>query len=107
MFVYNFLDLQRVRWEGADALTPDKHTLEFDFKSSCPALACCTETAASGPAASRSRMAELSVSTKQTRMATDAGGYLVLPGIVDLHGDARAPAHAAAGGAFRAGVGAA
>jgi len=24
--------LQRVRWEGTDALTPDKHTLEFDFK---------------------------------------------------------------------------
>jgi len=37
--VYNFLDLQRVRWEGADAFTQGKHTLEFDFKSSCPALA--------------------------------------------------------------------
>jgi arylsulfatase A-like enzyme len=32
VFVYNFLDLQRLRWEGADALTPGKHTLEFDFK---------------------------------------------------------------------------
>src|SRR5277367_1511352 len=28
------------------------------------------------------------VSTEPAGMATDAGGYLVLPGIVDLHGDA-------------------
>ena len=26
------MDLKRVRWESADALTPGKHTLEFDFK---------------------------------------------------------------------------
>jgi hypothetical protein len=32
VFLYNVLDLKRVRWEGADALTPGKHTLEFDFK---------------------------------------------------------------------------
>ena len=32
VFLYNFLDLQRTRWEGADALSPGKHTLEFDFK---------------------------------------------------------------------------
>src|SRR5262245_61436402 len=32
VFLYNFVDLQRVRWEGADPLTPGKHTLEFDFK---------------------------------------------------------------------------
>ncbi len=32
VFLYNFLDLQRVRWEGPDALSPGKHTLEFDFK---------------------------------------------------------------------------
>jgi hypothetical protein len=32
VFLYNFLDMQRVRSEGADALTPGKHTLEFDFK---------------------------------------------------------------------------
>jgi arylsulfatase len=31
VFLYNFLDLQRTRWEGPDALTPGKHTLEFDF----------------------------------------------------------------------------
>jgi arylsulfatase len=24
--------LKRVRWDGTDALTPGKHTLEFDFK---------------------------------------------------------------------------
>jgi arylsulfatase len=32
VFLYNFVDLQRTRWEGADALSPGKHTLEFDFK---------------------------------------------------------------------------
>jgi arylsulfatase len=32
VFLWNLLDLQRERWEGTDALTPGKHTLEFDFK---------------------------------------------------------------------------
>ena len=32
VFLYNFVDLHRVRWEGPDALSPGKHTLEFDFK---------------------------------------------------------------------------
>ena len=32
VFVYNFFDLKRTRWEGTDALTPGKHTLEFEFK---------------------------------------------------------------------------
>jgi arylsulfatase A-like enzyme len=32
VFLYNFLDLNRVRWEGTEALSPGKHTLEFDFK---------------------------------------------------------------------------
>ncbi len=32
VFLWNLVDLQRVRWEGPDALTPGKHTLEFDFK---------------------------------------------------------------------------
>ncbi len=32
VFLYNFLDFQRTRWEGSDALSPGKHTLEFDFK---------------------------------------------------------------------------
>jgi arylsulfatase len=31
VFLYNFVGLQRVRWEGP-ALTPGKHTLEFAFK---------------------------------------------------------------------------
>jgi hypothetical protein len=31
VYVWNLLDLKRVRWEGADALTPGNHTLEFDF----------------------------------------------------------------------------
>jgi arylsulfatase A-like enzyme len=32
MYLWNLLDLKRVRWEGKDALTPGKHNLEFDFK---------------------------------------------------------------------------
>ena len=32
MFVWNLLDLERVRWEGAEALLPGWHTLEYDFK---------------------------------------------------------------------------
>jgi hypothetical protein len=32
VFVWNLLDLERIRWEGGAALSPGKHTLEFDFK---------------------------------------------------------------------------
>jgi len=32
VFLWNMLDLKRVKWEGPDALTPGQHTLEFDFK---------------------------------------------------------------------------
>jgi len=32
VYVWNLLDLKRVRWEGAGALAPGKHTIEFDFK---------------------------------------------------------------------------
>jgi arylsulfatase len=32
VFLWNLLDFERVRWEGPDALTPGKHTLEFDYK---------------------------------------------------------------------------
>lgn len=32
VFLWNLIDLERVRWEGTDALTPGKHVLEFDFK---------------------------------------------------------------------------
>ena len=32
VFVWNLLDLKRVRWEGPGPLSPGKHTLEFDFK---------------------------------------------------------------------------
>ena len=32
MFLWSLLDLKRVRWEGPEALSPGKHTLEFDFK---------------------------------------------------------------------------
>ena len=31
VFIYNFLDLERFRWEGQEALTPGKHTIVFDF----------------------------------------------------------------------------
>jgi arylsulfatase len=26
------IDLERIKWEGSDALTPGKHVVEFDFK---------------------------------------------------------------------------
>jgi arylsulfatase len=32
VFLWNLLDLKRVKWEAPDALTPGKHILEFDFK---------------------------------------------------------------------------
>jgi arylsulfatase len=32
VFTWNLVDLKRIKWEGPDALTPGKHTLEFDFK---------------------------------------------------------------------------
>jgi arylsulfatase len=32
VFLYNFVDFQRTRWEGPTALSPGRHTLEFDFK---------------------------------------------------------------------------
>ncbi len=31
VFVWNLLDLRRVRWEGTEALSPGKHTIEYDF----------------------------------------------------------------------------
>ena len=31
VFLYNFLDLRRFRWDGQQALTPGKHTIVFDF----------------------------------------------------------------------------
>lgn len=32
VFLYNFVDIERTRWEGTEALKPGKHTLVFDFK---------------------------------------------------------------------------
>ncbi|HTP35691.1 MAG TPA: hypothetical protein VMJ75_26110, partial [Candidatus Acidoferrales bacterium] len=32
VFLWNLVDLERIKWEGPDALTPGRHTLEFDFK---------------------------------------------------------------------------
>lgn len=32
VFVWNLVDLKRVRWESPAPLIPGKHTLEFDFK---------------------------------------------------------------------------
>ena len=34
VFLWNLVDLERLKWEGSEALTPGKHTLEFDFKYS-------------------------------------------------------------------------
>jgi arylsulfatase A-like enzyme len=32
VFLWNLVDLKRIRWEGPDVLAPGKHTLEFDFR---------------------------------------------------------------------------
>jgi hypothetical protein len=32
VFTYNLLDLERTRWEGAEALAPGKHTIVYDFR---------------------------------------------------------------------------
>jgi arylsulfatase len=32
VFLWNLVDLKRIRWDGPDALAPGKHTVEFDFK---------------------------------------------------------------------------
>jgi arylsulfatase A-like enzyme len=39
VFTYNFLALERFRWEGAQALTAGKHTIVFDFKYDGPGMA--------------------------------------------------------------------
>lgn len=36
LFLYNFVDMQRFRWEGSDALPPGKHTIGFSFKPDGP-----------------------------------------------------------------------
>jgi arylsulfatase len=32
VFLWNLVDLKRLKWEGPEVLAPGKHTLEFDFK---------------------------------------------------------------------------
>jgi arylsulfatase len=32
VFLWNLIDLKRIKWEGPDALSPGKHTVTFDFK---------------------------------------------------------------------------
>jgi arylsulfatase len=32
VFLWNMINLERIKWEGKDALTPGKHIVEFDFK---------------------------------------------------------------------------
>jgi arylsulfatase len=32
VYLWNLVDLERIKWESPDALTPGRHTVEFDFK---------------------------------------------------------------------------
>lgn len=32
VFLWNIVDLERIKWEGPDALSPGRHMVEFDFK---------------------------------------------------------------------------
>jgi arylsulfatase len=36
VFTWNLLELERVKWQGKEALAPGKHTLEFDWKYDGP-----------------------------------------------------------------------
>ena len=38
VFTWNLIQLERVKWQGKDALAPGKHTLEFDWKYDGPGL---------------------------------------------------------------------
>jgi len=38
VFTWNLIDLERVKWQGKDALSPGKHTVEFDWKYDGPGL---------------------------------------------------------------------
>ena len=39
VFTWNLFNLERVKWEGKDALTPGKHTVEFEFTYDGPGIA--------------------------------------------------------------------
>jgi len=32
VFLWNMVDLERIKWEGSDEVPPGRHTIEFDFK---------------------------------------------------------------------------
>src|SRR5204863_6341602 len=32
VFLWNLVDLERLKWEGPEAVSPGRHTVEFDFK---------------------------------------------------------------------------
>jgi arylsulfatase len=32
VFLWNLIDLERIKWEGSEALAPGRHTVVFDFK---------------------------------------------------------------------------
>ena len=32
VWLWNMVDLERIKWEGTEALTPGRHTIEFEFK---------------------------------------------------------------------------
>ena len=48
VFLWNLVDLERLKWEGPDALAPGKHTVEFDFKYTAWARARSCSTTSSG-----------------------------------------------------------
>jgi arylsulfatase len=39
VFTYNLLALERFKWEGPEAITAGKHTIEFGFKYDGPGMA--------------------------------------------------------------------
>jgi hypothetical protein len=53
VFVWNLIDLERIKWEGSEALSPGRHTVEFDFKYD--GIGVGTTTSAASPSSAPAR----------------------------------------------------
>jgi arylsulfatase A-like enzyme len=81
VFVYNFLDMERFRWESLSGLSAGQHTIVFDFKYD-------------GPGPAKGGTGVLSVDGKETARKTIAHTIPLLMTIdetFDIGGDTRSP----------------
>ena len=97
VFTWNLIQLERVKWRGKEALSPGKHTLEFDWKYDGPGLGkggagTLKVDARSWTAIHAAQFAgqhRLVRGILCRRRHRDAGGRQGLPGAVPLHRQAR------------------